>query len=200
MSQTRTGGVVLVACLLIAVITAGQEISADPVEVHCPAVLGVGVNTDLAFCDILIQHDAGLGARVVLPSHQGEATVSFNLHNRHTYSEDEVEAGRAFSSYTAEIAVASLEGDVLGRRFIQSEFRSRDDLVDRITGGAGPNGLKAISPTGTARVFVTIPGGLNEVFIVGQSLQVVRADARENVVDAGRTVAVISDVRIEYQP
>ena len=200
MSQTRTGGVVLVACLLFAVITAGQEISADPVEVHCPAVLGVGVNTDLAFCDILIQHDAGLGARVVLPSHQGEATVSFNLHNRHTYSEDEVEAGRAFSSYTAEIAVASLEGDVLGRRFIQSEFRSRDDLVDRITGGAGPNGLKAISPTGTERVFVTIPGGLNEVFIVGQSLQVVRADARENVVDAGRTVAVISDVRIEYQP
>ena len=200
MSQTQTGGVILVVCLLFAVITAGQEISNDPADVHCPAVLGVGVNTDLAFCDILIQYDAGLGARVVLPSHQGEATVSFNLHNRHTYSEDEVEAGRAFSSYTAEIAVASLEGDVLGRRFIQSEFRSRDDLVDRIAGGAGPNGLKAISPTGTERVFVTIPGGLNEVFIVGQGLQVVRADARENVVDAGRTVAVISDVRIEYQP
>ena len=200
MSQTQTGGVILVVCLLFAVITAGQEKSNDPAEVHCPAVLGVGVNTDLAFCDILIQYDAGLGARVVLPSHQGEATVSFNLHNRHTYSEDEVEAGRAFSSYTAEIAVASLEGDVLGRRFIQSEFRSRDDLVDRIAGGAGPDGLKAISPTGTERVFVTIPGGLNEVFIVGQGLQVVRADARENVVDAGRTVAVISDVRIEYQP
>ena len=200
MSQTQTGGVILVVCLLFAVRTAGQEISNDPAEGHCPAVLGVGVNTDFAFCDILIQYDAGLGARVVLPPHQGEATVSFNLHNRHTYSEDEVEAGRAFSSYTAEIAVASLEGDVLGRRFIQSEFRSRDDLVDRITGGAGPNGLKAISPTGTERVFVTIPGGLNEVFIVGQSLQVVRADARENVVDAGRTVAVISDVRIEYQP
>ena len=200
MSQTQTGGVILVVCLLFAVRTAGQEISNDPAEVHSPADLGVGVNTDFAFCDILIQYDAGLGARVVLPPHQGEATVSFNLHNRHTYSEDEVEAGRAFSSYTAEIAVASLEGDVLGRRFIQSEFRSRDDLVDRITGGAGPNGLKAISPTGTERVFVTIPGGLNEVFIVGQSLQVVRADARENVVDAGRTVAVISDVRIEYQP
>lgn len=200
MSQTRMGGVVVAACLLFAVITAGQEISTDPVDVLCPAVLGIGFNTDLVFCDILIQHDAGLGARVVLPSHQGEATVSFNLHNRHTYSEDEVEAGRAFASYTAEIAVASLEGDVLGRRFIQSEFRSRDDLVDRITGGAGLQGLKAISPTGTERVFVTIPDGLNEVFIVGQSLQVVRADARENVVDAGRTVAVISDARIEYQP
>ena len=200
MSQTRTGGVVLVVCLLFAVITVGQEISADPAEVHCPAVLGVGVNTDLAFCDILIQQDAGLGARVVLPSHQGEATVSFNLHNRHTYSEDEIEAGRAFASYTAEIAVASFEGNVLGRRFVQSEFRSRDDLADRITGGAGPQGLKAISPTGTERVFVTIPDGLNEVFIVGQSLQVVRTDTRENIVDAGRTVAVISDVRIEYQP
>ena len=73
-------------------------------------------------------------------------------------------------------------------------------MADRITGGAGPQGLKAISPTGTERVFVTIPDGLNEVFIVGQSLQVVRTDARENVVDAGRTVAVISDVRIEYRP
>ena len=143
---------------------------------------------------------SAIGARVVLPTHQGEATVSFNLHNRHTYSEDEVEAGRAFASYTAEIAVASFEGDVLGRRFIQSEFRSGDDLVDRITGGAGPRGLKAISPTGTERVFVKIPGELNEVFIVGQSLQVLRTEAHESIVDAGRTVAVISDVRVDYQP
>ena len=86
MSQTQTGGVILVVCLLFAVITAGQEISNDPAEVHCPAVLGVGVNTDFAFCDILIQYDAGLGARVVLPSHQGEATVSFNLHNPVSYT------------------------------------------------------------------------------------------------------------------
>ena len=200
MSQKRTGVVVLVACLLFSGMTAAQERSSDPVEVHCPAVLGVGVNTDLAFCDILIQYEARLGARVVLPARQGEATVSFNLHNRHTYSEDEVEAGRAFASYTAEIAVASFEGDVLGRRYVQSEFRSRDDLTDRITGGAGPQGLKAISPTGTERVSVKIPDGISEVFIVGQSLQVVRTDVRENIVDAGRTVAVISDVRVEYQP
>jgi hypothetical protein len=200
MSQKVIEGIVLATCLLFAAIASGQEMMAEPAEVHCPSVLGVGVNTDLAFCDILIQQDAGLGARVVLPTHQGEATVSFNLHNRHTYSEDEVEAGRAFASYTAEIAVASFEGDVLGRRFIQSEFRSGDDLVDRITGGAGPRGLKAISPTGTERVFVKIPGELNEVFIVGQSLQVLRTEAHESIVDAGRTVAVISDVRVDYQP
>ena len=200
MSQKVTEGIVLATCLLFAAIASGQEMIAEPAEVHCPSVLGVGVNTDLAFCDILIQQDAGLGARVVLPARQGEATVSFNLHNRHTYSEDEVEAGRAFASYTAEIAVASLEGDVLGRRFIQSEFRSGDDWVDRITGGAGPRGLKAISPTGTERVFVKIPGELNEVFIVGQSLQVLRTEAHESIVDAGRTEAVISDVRVDYQP
>jgi len=200
MSQKVTEGIVLATCLLFAAIASGQEMIAEPAEVHCPSVLGVGVNTDLAFCDILIQQDAGLGARVVLPARQGEATVSFNLHNRHTYSDDEVEAGRAFASYTAEIAVASFEGDVLGRRFIQSEFRSGDDLVDRITGGAGPRGLKAISPTGTERVFVKIPGELNEVFIVGQSLQVLRTEAHESIVDAGRTVAVISDVRVDYQP
>ena len=120
MSQKVIEGIMLATCLLFAAIASGQEMMAEPAEVHCPSVLGVGVNTDLAFCDILIQQDAGLGARVVLPTHQGEATVSFNLHNRHTYSEDEVEAGRAFASYTAEIAVASFEGDVLGRRFIQS--------------------------------------------------------------------------------
>jgi len=200
MSQKVTGGAVLAACLLFAVMASGQEMSSDPAEVHCPSVLGVGVNTDLAFCDILIQEDAGLGARVILPARRGEATVSFNLHNRHTYSSDEVEAGRAFASYTAEIAVASFGGDVLGRRFIQSEFRSVDDLVDRITGGAGPQGFKAISPTGNERVFLKIPDELDEIFIVGQSLEVVRTAGRENIVDVGRTVAVISDVRVEYQP
>ena len=200
MNQKVIGGAVLASCFLFADIASGQGLSTDPAEVYCPSVLGVGVNTDLAFCDILIQQDAGLGARVILPVHRGEATVSFNLHNRHTYSEDEVETGRGFASYTAEIAVASFEGNVLGRRFILSEFRSVDDLADRITGGAGPLGLKAVSPMGTERVFVKIPEELNEVFIVGQSLEVVRVDARENIINAGRTVAVISDVRVEYQP
>ncbi len=200
MSKEIIGGTALATCLLFAVIASGQEMSTEPAEVRCPSVLGVGVNTDLAFCDILIQQDAGLGARVMLPARRGEATVSFNLHNRHNYSEDEVETGRAFASYTAEIAVASFEGNVLGRRFIQSEFRSGDDLVDRITGGAGPLGLKAISPTGNERVFLKIPVELDEIFIVGQSLEVMRTDSRENIVDAGRTVAVISDVRVEYQP
>ena len=89
MNQKVIGGAILASCLLFADIAPGQGMSTDPAEVHCPSVLGVGVNTDLAFCDILIQLDAGLGARVILPVHRGEATVSFNLHNRHTYSEED---------------------------------------------------------------------------------------------------------------
>ena len=181
-------------------VTSAQTTQIEPAEVRCPSVLGIGINTDLAFCDVLIQQEAGLGALVVLPAHRGEATLSFNLHNRHMYSEEEVRAGRGYAAYTAEVAVASMDGDVLARRFIQTEFRSADDLVDRVTGGAGPQGVKAIAPSGTERVFVTVPAELDQVVIVGQSLEVVRLDSRDNVRTAGRPIAVISDVRLEYQP
>ena len=172
----------------------------EPVEVRCPSVLGVGVVTDVPFCDIQVQRDPSWGILVILPRHRGDATLSFSLHNRHTYSEQEERSGRAYTQYLASIAVATMEGEVLGRGVVLSEFRSAADLVDRITGGAGPRGVKAIAPTGTERVYVSVPSGVDAVSIVGQSLEVVRAESRDTFRSVGRPVAVLSDAQIEHHP
>lgn len=186
---------VAVSCALFA-----QSSETLPADVRCASVLGIGVDTDVVFCDVLLQREAGLGSMVLLPARQGEATLSFDLHNRHTYSEEETLAGDAYASYTAEVAVATADGEVLSRRFIRSEFRSAADLVDRVSGGAGPLGVKAIAPTGTERVFVSVPIELEEVFIVGQGLSVVRRESRDEVGTLGGPVAIVSNVLIEFQP
>lgn len=178
---------------------AGQGRLVESVEVRCPSVLGIGVETDLVFCDVLAQQDPALGVIVVLPPRRGEASLSFNLHNRHMYSEDDVRRGRAYARYLAEVAVASPAGDVLGRRYVLNEFRTGEDLFDRVAGGAGPEGVKAIAPTGLERVSVAIPGNLNQVVIVGQTLEVTLFDGNlERTWSPGRPVAVISEVQLEY--
>ena len=191
--------------LIFVTVAAAAGVSAqtqkiEPVEVRCPSVLGVGLATDVPFCDIQVQRDPSLGILVILPRHQGEATLSFSLHNRHTYSEQEERSGRAYTQYLASIAVATMEGEVLGRGVVLSEFRSAADLVDRITGGTGPRGVKAIAPTGSERVYISVPSGVDEVSIVGQSLEVVRADTRDTFRSVGRPVAVLSDAQIEHRP
>ena len=171
----------------------------ESVEVRCPSVLGIGVETDLVFCDVLAQQDPTLGVIVVLPRRRGEAMLSFNLHNRHTYSEDDVRRSRAYTRYLAEVAVASPAGDVLARRYVLNEFRTADDLFDRVGGGAGPDGLKAVAPTGAERVFVTIPPALDQVVIVGQTLELTGIDGSlERIWSPGRPVAIISDMKLEY--
>ena len=188
-----------VVLLSAAPLWAAQTTRVEPVEVRCPSVLGVGVTTDVPFCDVVIQSDPVLAITVVLPPRRGEATLSFNLHNRHIYSEDDVQAGRAYRRYMAEVAVATPAGDVLARRYILSEFRDATDLVDRVTGGAGPEGIKAIAPAGAERVYVPIPAGLDRVVIAGQGLNVLHYDhTRDEIRILGRPVAVLSDVQLEY--
>lgn len=188
----------LLACAAPAA-AGGQGSLVESVEVRCPSVLGIGVESDLVFCDVLAQQDPALGVIVVLPPRRGEARLSFNLHNRHVYSADDVERGRAYARYLAEVAVASPAGDVLGRRYVLSEFRTADDLFDRIAGGAGPEGVKAIAPTGVERVSVMIPANLDRVVIVGQTLDVTLADGNpERIWSPGRPVAVISEMQLQY--
>ncbi len=194
--------IVLILALLLA---AGEGANAqarriEAAEVRCPSVLGVGINTDLAFCDVLIQRDAGQGILVVLPSHRGDATISFNLHNRHTYSEEEARSGQAYAQYLASVVVATMAEEILAKGIVMSEFRSAFDLVDRVSGGAGPGGMKAIVPTGRERVFVTVAENIEQISIVGQGLEVLRSDSRDIFNSLGRPVAVISDVQVEYSP
>ena len=50
--------VITLALVLAATPSAAQSRRLEPAEVRCPSVLGVGVETDLVFCDVLIQRCA----------------------------------------------------------------------------------------------------------------------------------------------
>ena len=147
-----------------------------------------------------MQNDPVLGVRVVLPPHRGEATLAFDLHNRHAYSETETRAGRAYTQYQASIAVATMEGEVIARGIVLSEFRSAGDLIDRVGDGAGSGALSAVAPIGVERLFVTLPAGIDQVSVVGQNLDVLRADGRDTFNTAGRPIAVMSNATLSYRP
>jgi hypothetical protein len=182
--------------------TSPQRVAAkrEPAKVTCPSELGDGVRSGRHFCDILVTTTFAEGAVIALPPHTGTATLTFDLHNRHTYSEQQIKAGKAFAEYTATIRVLSREGEVLARAAVSSAFRSPADLVDRIGSGAGPTGLKAVAPVGTEPVTVTVPAGVNEVSLVGERLVVQALDGRSVFTAMGRPVAIVSDVNVTYTP
>ena len=190
----------LVATMLTIAVAEAQTRRTDPAEVKCPAVLGVGVTTDRTFCDVLIGQDPAQGVIVEVPLHRGTATLSFDLYNRHTYSEDEVRAGLAYAQYTATVVFSTMDSVLLARVAVLSEFRTATDLIDRVGGGAGPGGVKAVAPTGHERIAVSVPAEVNEVSILGERLDVVRLDGRGTFVAPGRPIAIISNVEIAYEP
>lgn len=172
----------------------------EPAAVTCPATLGNGINSKRVFCDVLIGRDPSEGATVTIPPHTGTATLTFDLHNRHTYSEDLVRAGRAFREYTATIVVATPEGEVLARPVIYSSFRTAADLLDRVDGGAGPGGVKAVAPTGVEPIVLTVAQDVTEVRLLGERLVTRRLDGEEVATSTGRPVAIVSNVMVEYRP
>jgi hypothetical protein len=99
----------------------------------------------------------------------------------------------------AVVAVLTMAGDVLGRGAVQSEFRSAKDLYDRVSGGAGPGGVKAVAPIGNEQVTISIPQGVDEVSLLGEVLDSTTAAGRE-VAAPGRPVALVSNVQVEYRP
>jgi hypothetical protein len=166
----------------------------------CPALLGVGVTTKLSFCDVMTGREPAGGVLISLPPHGGPVTLTFNLHNRHTYSEEQVKANRAFARYTATIGVLTLDNTLISRAVVQSEFRSASDLLDRIGGGAGPGGVKAVAPTGSESVSIVIPESEEQVSILGEKLTHERLDGNATYTSPGRPIAVISNVMIEFRP
>src|SRR3954452_4361596 len=58
-------------------------------EVKCPSLIGMGIKTVRSFCDVPAGRDPAQGIVITLPAHAGPATLSFDLHARHLYSEDE---------------------------------------------------------------------------------------------------------------
>jgi hypothetical protein len=158
------------------------------------------VATRRRFCDVLIGRDPHEGVLVTIPPHQGPVTLSFELHNRHTYSADLVKRNLGYRHYTATIGVLLMDGTLVDRGVVDSEFRTEKDLYDRVGGGAGPGGVKAVAPLGTEFLQFTLPEGTTEVSILGEKLTVIRPDGADQFTAAGRPVATISNVMIEYRP
>ncbi len=107
-------------------------------DMSCPAPLGVGARTKLAFCEVMAGRDPAGGVIIQVPPHKGPATLTFDLHNLHTYSEEQVKAHRAYARYTATIGVLTMDNTLVSRAVVQNEFRKAGDPVDRVGGGAGP--------------------------------------------------------------
>jgi len=169
-------------------------------EMNCPSRIGMGVKTVRSFCDVPAGRDPAQGIVVSLPPHAGTATLMFDLHARHTYSEDEMQRGKAYAHYRAGIVVVAMNGDLLGRGAVDAEFRTAADLFDRISGGAGPGGLRAVAPAGREQVFIDIPANVNQASLLGETLDATTAAGHETVVMPGRPVAIVSNMLFEYHP
>jgi len=168
-------------------------------ETQCPSLIGMGVKTIRSFCDVPAGRDPAQGVVLKLPPHVGPATLSFDLHARHTYSEAQTSSGRGYSRYSAVIGVLTMKGELIQRAAVQTEFRTAADLFDRIGGGAN-GGLKAVAPAGHEQIFVTIPAGIDEVSLLGETLDQITPAGHETVVMPGRPVAIVSDLLVEYRP
>ena len=168
-------------------------------QVFCPSVLGTGLATKRTFCDVMIGRDPADGILIRIPAHRGPATLLFSLHARQTVSDEQIKARRAYARHTATIGVLTLDNTLLTRAVIQTEFRTLADLFDRIGGGAGPAGTKAIAPTGEEEVAVTLDEEVTEVSILGEKLAVSRVDGNETFVVPGRPIAVISNVMAQFR-
>jgi hypothetical protein len=60
--------------------------------------------------------------------------------------------------------------------------------------------MKAVAPTGVEPIVITIPEAEDRVSILGEKLTVDRLDSSATYSSAGRPIAIISNVMIEYNP
>ena len=173
-------------------------------EWQCPSELGVGLKTQRRFCDVLTGRDPKAGVLVTIPPHRGPVTMTFELHNRHTYSAELVKLKQAYRKYTATIGVLTLAdtpNNLIERAVVQSEFRTEKDLFDRIGGGAGPGGMKAVAPSGAELISIELPENVGEkVSVLGERLTVMHPDGVDTFTAEGRPIATISNVFLEFRP
>ncbi len=177
-------------------------ISRIQAEWQCPSELGQGVTTGRRFCDVLTARDPKEGILITVPPHRGPVKLMFELHNRHTYSAELIKQKQAYRKYTATIGVLLMDNTLVDRAVVQSEFRTEKDLFDRITGGAGPGGVKAVAPTGAVFITMTLPDFVvDQVSVLGEKLSVVRPDGgTDHFTAIGRPIATISNVMVEFTP
>ncbi len=168
-------------------------------DITCASLIGMGVKTVRSFCDVPAGRDPAQGILVTLPPHSGPGTLTFDLHARHLYSEDEIKRGKAYARYRVSMGVLTMKGDLLARGAMETEFRTAADLFDRIGGGAGGS-LKAVAPAGREQISVEIPAGVDQVSLLGETLDAITPAGHETSVMPGRPVAIVSNMLFEYRP
>lgn len=168
-------------------------------DVKCPSLIGMGVQTVRSFCDVPAGRDPQQGIVITLPPHAGSGTLTFDLHARHVYSEDEMKSGKVYARYRAVVGALAMNGDLLARGAVEAEFRTAADLFDRIGGGTGPGGLKAVAPAGREQVIVEVPATVNQVSLLGETLDALTPAGHETAVMPGRPVAIVSNILFEYK-
>jgi hypothetical protein len=169
-------------------------------ETKCPSRVGIGIKTVRSYCDVPAGRDPAEGVVISLPPHAGVGTLMFDLHARHMYSEDEMKRGKAYAHYRAGIGALTMTGDLLQRAAVDAEFRTAADLFDRIGGGAGPGGLRAVAPVGREQAFIEIPAKVEQVSLLGETLDATTPAGHETVVMPGRPIAIVSNILFEYHP
>jgi hypothetical protein len=168
---------------------------------RCNSELGVGVATGRRFCDVLTGNDPKEGILITIPPHRGPVMLTFELHNRHTYSAELVKLKQAYRKYTATIGVLTMDNTLVDRAVVLSEFRTEKDLFDRISGGAGPGGVKAVAPSGAEMITMELPADVgDQVSILGEKLTMVRPGGTDSFSSPGRPIATISNVMLEFRP
>ncbi|HUL72939.1 MAG TPA: hypothetical protein VLT86_07545 [Vicinamibacterales bacterium] len=168
-------------------------------DATCVSALGAGVKTNRSFCDVIIANTPARSVAMAIPPHTGAATLLFDLHNRFSAPAGPTDPAQAFQRHTVVVGVIRPTGEVIDRAAVVGEFRTVQDLFDRIT-GTGPAGVKAVAPGPAQAVRVTIPAGVQAIGIVGIRQDIDTRTAHAAFTTPGRPVAIVSNMRIEYVP
>ncbi|HUF48122.1 MAG TPA: hypothetical protein VMM93_09910 [Vicinamibacterales bacterium] len=169
-------------------------------DARCVANLGMGQKSGRRFCDVIIAQTAVESVAMVVPARAGPATLRFDLHNRFVVSDARRPPAEAFERHAALVAIVTGAGEEIVRAAVTREYRTIEDVFDRISGGGRDAGLKAVAPGGAEAVVAILPEGVTSIGIVGVNLERVSAGGREMFDAPGRPVALASNFRIEYTP
>ena len=167
--------------------------------VTCAADLGTGAKSGRRFCDVVIAKASSQSVTMVIPPHTGASTLRFDLHNRFTVPLGAPNPEQAFSRNAAMVAVVRSTGETIAHAAVVGEFRTAQDLFDRIS-GVGPGGLKAVAPGPAEPYEVTVPSTVSAIGITGVRVEVTTRAGRAIHDVEGRPVAIVSNLRIDYTP
>jgi hypothetical protein len=199
----RSTASALIALMLAAPLAADQRGKAaarrTTTTAKCASDLGMGAKSGRQFCDVLITKAGAESVTMPLPAHNGTATLKFDLHNRFIVPLGTPDPAVAFARNAALIVVKRSTGEPLARAAVSGEFRTLQDLFDRISGG-GPGNVKAVAPGPAVPYEITIPSTVTGITIAGVSVEVTTRSTRGMRDNEGTPVAIVSNLRIEYTP